>query len=291
MSWRTVVITKTSKLDYSLGFMVFRDVDSTVKIHIGEISVLIISSTSVSLTAYLLNELTKAKVKVIFCDEKSNPSIELTPYYCCHDCSIRLKRQIGWSDNAKKYIWTEIVCEKIRRQAQVLDAFGSDKSAKLLSYIDEIEFGDASNREGHAAKVYFNALFGMDFSRSQDNPINSALNFGYSLILSAINREVVCSGYVTELGLFHDNMFNKYNLSCDLMEPLRPLVDACVRRMNPQEFTKETKTELLKLLSSQVVVASRKFPLLGALKRYCDSVFNALEEKDITLIDFIDYDL
>lgn len=55
MSWRTVVITKTSKLDYSLGFMVVRDVDSTVKIHIGEISVLIISSTSVSLTAYLLN--------------------------------------------------------------------------------------------------------------------------------------------------------------------------------------------------------------------------------------------
>ena len=57
MGWRTVVITKTSKLDYSLGYMVVRDVERTVKIHISEISFLVVGSTSVSLTAYLLNEL------------------------------------------------------------------------------------------------------------------------------------------------------------------------------------------------------------------------------------------
>lgn len=34
----------------------------------------------------------------------------------------------------------------------------------LKQYIEEIELGDKTNREGHAAKVYFNALFGMDFS-------------------------------------------------------------------------------------------------------------------------------
>ena len=73
MGWRTVVITKTSKLDYSLGYMVVRDVENTVKIHISEISILVVGSTSVSLTAYLLNELSKSKVKVIFCDEKGNP--------------------------------------------------------------------------------------------------------------------------------------------------------------------------------------------------------------------------
>ena len=62
MGWRTVVITKTSKLDYSLGYMVVRDVENTMKIHISEISIIIVGSTSVSLTAYLLNELTKSKV-------------------------------------------------------------------------------------------------------------------------------------------------------------------------------------------------------------------------------------
>ena len=42
MSWRTVVITKTAKLDYSMGYMVVRDVESTAKIHISEISVLVV---------------------------------------------------------------------------------------------------------------------------------------------------------------------------------------------------------------------------------------------------------
>lgn len=80
MSWRTVVVSKTAKLDYSLGCLVVRDVESTTKIHISEISLLIIESVSASVTAYLLNELIKNKVKVIFCDEKRNPSFEVTPY-------------------------------------------------------------------------------------------------------------------------------------------------------------------------------------------------------------------
>ena len=53
-------------------------------------------------------------------------------------------------------------------------------AVKLLSsYVSEIEVGDTTNREAHAAKVYFNALFGRDFSRSDDHIINAALNYGY----------------------------------------------------------------------------------------------------------------
>ena len=73
MSWRTIVVTNTSKLDYQMGFMVVRGED-TVKVHINEIEMVIIESTAVSITAYLMNELIKNKVKVIFCDEKRNPS-------------------------------------------------------------------------------------------------------------------------------------------------------------------------------------------------------------------------
>ena len=55
MSWRTVVIASSAKLDYQLGFLVIRKED-TVKIHLGEISMLIVENTSVSLTAALLSE-------------------------------------------------------------------------------------------------------------------------------------------------------------------------------------------------------------------------------------------
>ena len=55
----------------------------------------------------------------------------------------------------------------------------------LYGYIKELPFADATNREGHAAKVYFNALFGLDFTRTEENSINATLNYGYSLLLSA----------------------------------------------------------------------------------------------------------
>lgn len=120
MSWRTVVISNSAKLDYQLGFMVIRR-DDVVKIHLSEISILIIETTAVSLTAALLSELTKKKVKVIFCDEKRQPSSELIPYYGSHDTSIKVKKQIGWTDDIKTAVWTEIVSEKIRKQAELLE--------------------------------------------------------------------------------------------------------------------------------------------------------------------------
>ena len=71
MSWRTVVISSNAKLDYQMGYMVVRRMD-TMKIHLSEMEILIVESTAVSLTAALLNELSKKKIKMIFCDEKRN---------------------------------------------------------------------------------------------------------------------------------------------------------------------------------------------------------------------------
>lgn len=111
----------------------------------------------------------------------------------------------------------------------------------MRKYVEEIEYGDATNREGHAAKVYFNALFGMDFTRTEENSINAALNYGYGILLSTFNREIILNGYITQLGLFHNNMFNQFNLGSDLMEPFRPIVDQRVRDMMPQKFETEEK--------------------------------------------------
>ena len=93
----------------------------------------------------------------------------------------------------------------IIKRIQLLEEYGRKESKLLREYIEEIEYGDATNREGHAAKVYFNALFGMDFTRTEENSLNAALNYGYGIILSAFNREIAINGYVTQLGLFHNN--------------------------------------------------------------------------------------
>ena len=290
MSWRTIVITKRAKLDLQLGFMVVRG-EHTTKVALNEIAVVLIESTAVSLTTSLLAELTKRKVKVIFCDEKRNPSSELVSYYGSHDTSAKVRQQVGWTAEIKKMMWTEIVSEKIRNQQRFLEDLGKKENVMLAEYLKEIQPGDTTNREGHAAKVYFNAVFGMDFSRSLDIPINAALNYGYGIILSTFNREIVSNGYITQLGLFHDNMFNQFNLGSDLMEPFRILVDRKVYEMKPEKFEKEEKLQLVNILNQEVTIDGKRNYVVNAIKIYCKSIFDAINDNDVSLIRFYSNEL
>lgn len=285
MSWRIVEITKRAKLDCKLNYLVIRS-EETVKIHLSEIYMLIVENTAVSMTAALLCELNKRKIKVIFCDEKRSPDTQLVPFYGSHDTSAKIRGQIGWSTDLKCAVWTEIVTEKIRQQAILLEELQKPESEMLRGYIEQIEFNDATNREGHAAKVYFNSLFGKSFTRNDDCAVNQCLNYGYGLLLSAFNREITAMGYLTQLGLFHDNQFNFYNLSSDLMEPFRPLVDRRVARLQPTEFGHNEKVWLLDLLNTEILIQNKMQTTTAAVRIYCKSVFDTLESGDLSLLRF-----
>ena len=260
--------------------------DKITKIHLSEINTVLIDSPAVSLTTSLLAELSRKKIKVIFCDEKRLPSSQLIPFYGSHDTSLKYKKQIQWTDEMKKFIWSEIVAEKIKQQAEFLDEKRREESKLLWKYKSEVLPGDETNREGHAAKVYFNALFGMEFLRTQENTINAALNYGYSIILSMFAKEIVSQGYFTQLGIFHDNMFNELNLACDLMEPFRILVDRQVYKMNLQEFGKEEKIELVDILNHSVYIDGNQEYVSKAIRIYSKSIFDALNENDVSQIRF-----
>lgn len=286
MSWRIVVVSKSAKLDYQMGYMVVRQ-EETTKIFLNEISTVMIETTAVSITGALMCELVKNKIKVIFCDEKRNPSSELMPYYGSHDTSAKIRNQIAWGNDIKATVWTEIVTEKIRKQKELLDRVGKTEEAMVLqSYINEIQYGDSTNREGHAAKVYFNALFGKEFTRTSDCNINAALNYGYSILLSSFTREIVANGYITQIGLFHDNMFNQFNLASDLMEPFRPIVDQRVYGMALEIFEKDEKMKLVNILNDTVRINDRLEYVNNAVKIYCKSIFDALCDMDISMIKF-----
>lgn len=291
MSWRTIVVTGIAKLDFQLEFMIIRKQESITKVHIDELVTVIIESTTVSMTAVLLCELVKKKVKVIFCDEKHNPCSELVSYYGSFDTSSKIKRQVKWDSYIKETAWSEIVSEKIRQQMLHLKERKLDVQADMLkTYVSQVQLGDGTNREGHAAKVYFNALFGMDFTRTADTSVNAALNYGYGILLSHFNREIVSNGYITQLGLFHDNIFNQFNLASDLMEPFRVMVDRCVFDMMPEKFDKEEKHEIIGIMNEPVMIDGMVQYMTNAITVYCRSVFDALEERDISLIKFYRYE-
>lgn len=289
MSWRTVIINSQSKLDYKLGYLVVRNED-TKRILLDEIAVLMIENPAVSITGYLIEALIEKKIKVIFCDSKRNPSAELMPHHGCHDSSAKIRMQVGWSDIAKAIVWQDIISEKIRKQSDFLAETGHSKQAELLSqYITQVELADVSNREGHAAKVYFNALFGMDFTRSADVPVNAALNYGYSMLLSTFNREIVSNGYLTRLGIFHCNTYNPFNLASDFMEPFRVIVDRMVYEMSPVKFEKDEKHSMWRLFDEKVMVDGQNQFLMNAIKIYTKSVLDAINDNDSSMIKFYTY--
>lgn len=279
MSWRVVVVSRRCKLEYKLGYLVCRG-EETKKVYLAEIATLIVESTAVSITAALLCELSRLKINVVFCDEKHNPQSQLLLLCGRHDAVGFLKKQIGWEEKNKTDVWTQIVRLKIKRQAEFLRELNLPQSELLEKYCGEIEPGDLSNREGHAAKVYFNALFGLSFKRGDEGFLNSALNYGYAVLLSAFNREVVSCGYNTQLGIAHKNEFNAFNLSCDFIEPFRVLVDREVFGSD-EEPLKEFKYRLCNVLNKTVVCGGEKCTVNSAIGIYCRSVLRALETGDV----------
>ena len=292
MTWRVVVIDNRAKLELKLSHLVVRqDGNKVQKIYLKDISHIIVNTTEASITFALLNEIVKNKIKLIFCDETRNPTAEVSPLYSSYNTSEKIRLQIKWDEYTKGEVWQQIVKQKIKNQRNLLETAGKPEYALLEKYIEEVELKDATNREGHAAKVYFNALFGKSFSRTDDSSINAALNYGYAILLASINRQVVSNGYLTQIGIFHDNMFNQFNFSSDLIEPWRVLVDNTVYIDDIKTFGKEQKIELINLINEFVTIDNKYCRINQALEIYIRSVFDALNNRDISLLRFPIYEL
>lgn len=280
MSFRTVVITKQSKISYKNRFLVVKQENDEKYIHLSEIDTIIVDSISVSISAYLLKELADNKINIIFCDEKHNPFGEVVPYYSKHNTSKMIKEQIKWKVSDKDKIWAEIVRNKIMNQALLLKKTKSSKYRLILSYIDEVVDGDKTNREGHAAKVYFNALFGNDFVRNSDDSINAALNYGYAILLSTINKEIINNGYLTQLGIHHKNEFNEFNLTCDLMEPFRIVIDNFVYYNQERKLDTEYKLDIVNILNVTFKYQGKNYTLKDIIRMFVKNTLESINNSE-----------
>ena len=287
MSWRTVVITNRCKLSYKNNYLIIKN-EELQMIHLSEIYCLVVDSTAVSLSSYLLSEMMKNKIKIIFCDEKRLPQGELIPYYGSHNSSKKIRNQIEWESEDKIFIWTEIIRQKIKNQFYLLDKLSLDVG-NFPNYIRDLQFADTTNREGHAAKVYFNQLFGKDFTRNQENDINIALNYGYSILLAAFTKEITSLGFLTQLGFMHKNEYNSFNLSSDLMEPFRMAVDELVFLNQDKIFDSNYKLLLIDILNNKYNFNGSNQYLTNIISIYTKSVFDAIQNNDYEILKNFEY--
>lgn len=290
MAFRTIVVRDQCKLEYSLNYLICRKGNEVKRVLLNEVKLIIIDTVQAVISTFLIAEIIKHKIKIIFTDEKHNPIGELVPYQNNFYSFKKIKDQIAFTNEAKDFLWREIIKEKITNQAKNLKKFHYVQPYQLLEdYIQNVQLGDITNREGHSAKVYFNALFGTDFNRNLKNETNLFLNYGYSILLATINREIKSLGFLTELGIHHIGESNAFNLSCDFIEPLRPLVDLYVIRgiVNKDNY----RDEFIKMLSLGVLYNEKEILLDNAIHLYVEDLLSYLQTNKEDKIKFIKYEL
>lgn len=277
MSFRTVVITKESKLSLRMNHLIVKS-DELYKIPLQEILCLVVENPSVTITGHLLNALSQNKIITLFCDKKHLPCSFLNSVYGHHRQSRLISNQISWSNKNKSILWQRIIKNKIANQRKVVKHFYNNIDLELLKeYEAEVLENDSTNREGLAAKVYFNIILGDDRNRHDDEIINIALDYGYQVLLAIFVRTIISKGYLTELGVKHNNEFNPFNLASDFMEVFRPLIDFIVLQNVSDKFEKEERRVILNMFNHKVLINKKKYYLVNSIEIYVDGLFKYLE--------------
>ena len=268
MGWRSVIITQHAKLTYSMQMMIVQTRDGINQIPIEDINLLLVSTTQAVITSALISKLAQNQTKIIFVDEKDNPVVETAVYYPGARNIAKLKEQFNWDEHLKEVLWTKIVSQKIKNQIAVLENYHLAKD-DVQNELDQLEINDESNREAIAARKYFMLLFDKNFVRRDTSAVNAALDYGYAILLSSFNREIVMNGYLTYFGIHHYSQENQFNLASDLMEPFRPFVDYWVKAHEKiKELTPDIKYGLVELLSLEIKFNGKSTLLTNAITVY-----------------------
>lgn len=251
---RTIVLTNPASLrlkDNQVKIALRAEGEEERSVPIEDIGVVLVENQQVSITIPLLNALADDNVAVIFCNAKGLPHSMLQPLDANTTQGETLRLQIDTSEPLRKSLWKQIVETKIKNQSRLLDKWQRNGSL-LKPHYTHVLSGDADNREGIAARIYWMELMGEDFVRDRNEEgINALLNYGYAVLRAATARALVGSGLMPSLGLFHRNRSNSMPLADDIMEPFRPYVDDAVMQLCEEgKFTldKETKQALINVL-------------------------------------------
>lgn len=288
MGYRQVIIKKSEKLHFKDNQLIIEKEDNKTKVPLEDINYILIEDSSTIITTRLLAELGKNAISLIVCDEKFEPTAIMYPYNYHFKQLDVFTHQLEIDESIKNEFWNQIVKRKIENSIRVLEMTSKEEFpiSKLNEYINEVIDGDIKNREGLAAKMYFRSIFGSDFIRFYDDNINAALNYGYTIIASAIIRNLAVFGLNTYLGIHHNSKINNFNLAYDFLEPYRSIVDKFVYDNKddivlPLSF--EFRKKLINLLNKEVLHQNKKYTIEYSISILIKSYIKSFSTGEIKL--------
>lgn len=103
------------------------------------------------------------------------------------------------------------------------------------SLCENMDYLTVMGIEGNAAKVYFPRMFdNVNWNgrkpRIKNDYINVTLDIAYTMLFNIVDAMLQVYGFDTYYGVFHKCFYMRKSLVCDLMEPMRPIVDYAIRK-------------------------------------------------------------
>lgn len=229
---RIIDISNPASLRADRKLLVIQSGGGEARVPFEDIGALLVSHPAVNYTQAVLAGLAEAGGVFICCDEKHMPSGMLLPFSAHQTQTERFAAQSQMGAPKRKQLWRRIVQGKIRGQGKTLEHLHG-RDFGLGALVKKVASGDKGNLESYAARLYWPALFAdPDFRRSPSREDqNSFLNYGYAVVRGFTARAICGAGLHPSVGLFHHNRYDAFCLASDLMEPLRPVVDAAVARI------------------------------------------------------------
>lgn len=259
--------------------------DYRASVPVEDIAVVVLDNFQITITNQLIQALQDNTVALISCDRSHLPSSLMLPMGGHHVMTERMRKQIEVSLPLKRQLWKQTIDAKLRNQAALLERFEKN-SARMYYLLDKLEPGDTTNVEGRAAAYYWKELFGDSYVRDRYGEMpNAHLNYAYAIVRAVVARALVSSGMHPAFGLFHSNKYNIYCLADDIMEPYRPFVDELVYSMfingeiYGEELDTKQKASLLKVAAMDVILDGKRSPLLVAVSRTTNSLFECYDSQ------------
>ena len=126
-----------------------------------------------------------------------------------------------------------------------------------------------------------------DRRSTNDDPLNSALNYGYAIVRAMVARAAVTTGFIPAFGIHHRSQLNAFNLADDLVEPFRPVVDLVAVGVFGSSVTLSAsqRADLRRVLHAAVAIDNfSDASVIDAIDVLVDSLKVALERSDESIL-------
>lgn len=286
MGWKIVEVETGDNMNLFLDNIVIYKDNEKIILPIKDIDVLLVNNTHAKLSVPLINCLSENNVLTILCDSKYLPTCNILPIIGNFNTLKILEQQTKWTNEFKGKMWQTIIKLKIQNQLDFAKyVLKNEKlSTELFKLLHEVKEFDITNREGHAAKIFWHALFGIKWNRFDDDYVNKVLNYGYTILRSYFARSIIKKGLDPRIAFFHKSFSNYFALASDLMEPFRIIIDHLAYQIHLEKTFNfyNDKQRMVEVFNNKIKIGGKYQFISNAIDIFVDCIVKQTDLPEIS---------